>query len=68
MSGQWNDPQSNDFYIISQIVKYITINLDQGHAVMITFLRRDLEKGNRKADQLGKLTKLSINTYDMKIL
>ena len=54
MNGQWFDHNSNDFFIITQIEKYIKMNLDQGRTVMITFLRRDLDFGNRQADVLGK--------------
>ena len=43
----------NDF-IMLKIEKYIKLNLNQGRAVMITFLPRELDYGNRQADALGK--------------
>ena len=45
----------NDF-IMLKIEKYIKLNLNQGRAVMITFLPRELDYGNRQADALGKYT------------
>ena len=46
-----------DDYIMIQIEKYIKLNLDQGRTVMITFLPRDEDYGNRQADALGDYTK-----------
>ena len=44
-------------YIYIKIEMYIKLNLDQGRAVMITFLPRDEDYGNRQADALGESAK-----------
>ena len=44
-------------FIMMRIEKYIKLNLDQGRKIMITFLPRDTDYGNRQADVLGKSTK-----------
>ena len=49
---------SSDDYIMIEIKKYIEMNLNQGRSIMITFVRRDLEKGNQQADVLGKFEAL----------
>ena len=48
-------------YIMIKIEKYLKMNLDQGRAVMITFLPRDEDYGNRQADALGEYKIHSIN-------
>ena len=49
---------SSDDYIMIEIKKYIEMNLNQGRSIMITFVHRDLEKGNQQADVLGKFEAL----------
>ena len=44
-------------YIYIKIEMYIKLNLDQGRAVMVTFLPRDEDYGNRQADALGESAK-----------
>ena len=47
-------------FIMEKIEKYLEMNLDQGRRVMVTFVRRDKEKGNTQADVYGKLTKILV--------
>ena len=49
-------PENN--YIMQLIAKYIRINLHEGREIMITFVPRDADYGNRQADALGNMVKL----------
>ena len=48
-------------FIMLKIQKYLKLNFDQGRCVMVTFLHRDLDYGNRQADAYGKLTENLVN-------
>jgi len=48
---------SND-YIMQLIWKYMKINLSEGRSVMVTFVRRESDYGNRQADALAYKARL----------